>query len=339
MKAMVPPFTLTSVIVNLCTKISERVGALSVLGEHTQSVQLLRLSRIRTIHGSLAIEGNTLSEEQITAILDGKRVMAPPRDIQEAHNAISAYERMHDWTAHQEADLLNAHRCLMTGLLADAGQYRGGGVGVMSNEQVIHMAPPASRVPILMRQLLRWLDTTGAHPLVASSVFHYEFEFIHPFADGNGRMGRLWQTLILSQWRPVFAYIPVESLVHQNQSDYYAANQESTRLADSGPFITFMLSMIQDALADIVTPHAAPHVTHHVEKLLSVLKSTDENGMSRDEIMTRLLLSDRTSFSERYLKPALQQGLLALTLPDKPRSPLQRYKLTSAGLALVRHFG
>lgn len=329
-----PPFTLTPTILTLCTQIAERVGRLSAQEELSRSLHLRRLSRIRTIHGSLAIEGNTLSEEQITAILDGKRVFAPPREIQEAHNALTTYDRMGTWKPHVEADLLAAHRSLMAGLLPDAGQYRAGGVGVMSGDKVVHMAPPASRVRMLMDNLLRWLATTDTHPLVASSVFHYEFEFIHPFADGNGRMGRLWQTLILSRWQPLFAYIPVESLVHQHQEDYYAAIRQSTADADSAAFVLFMLERILEAIDSVAvqttTPHDTPHVTPQVAALIKTLQKHGSE-LSRDELMVELALNDRKSFSQRYLQPALQQGLIEMTLPDKPRSRLQCYRLTRAG--------
>lgn len=209
-----PPFTLDSEIVTLVADISGQVGRLDAQFEQEQRLRLRRINRIRTVAGSLAIEGNTLSETQITAILEGKRVIAPPRDILEASNALAAYERMSEWRGNSQADLLAAHRLLMKGLIDSAGHYRAGGVGVMAEGKVLHMAPPANQVPRLMNDLFGWLATSTDHPLIASAVFHYEFEFIHPFADGNGRMGRLWQTLLLSHWQPVFAHIPVESLVH-----------------------------------------------------------------------------------------------------------------------------
>lgn len=183
-----PPFTITPAIAHLLADTAEAIGRLSA--EHEQSVHLRRINRIRTIHGSLAIEGNTLSEEQITAILDGKRVLAPPRDIQEVHNAVAAYEALPQWQPALESDLLAAHGIIMKGLLEDAGHFRRGGVGVMAGKEVIHMAPPAKRVQGLMQQLLAWVGQSDLHPLLVSSVFHYEFEFIHPFADGNGRMGQ-----------------------------------------------------------------------------------------------------------------------------------------------------
>ena len=176
-------------------------------------------------------------------------MVAPPREILEARNAIAAYERMSGWMPEAEADLLEAHRVLMAGLMDDAGTFRSGGVGVMAGGSVIHMAPPAHRVPVLMGGLLGWLAACETHPLVTSSGFHYEFEFIHPFADGNGRLGRLWQTLILAHWNPLFAHIPVESMVHEHQAQYYLALQQSTGQTDSAPFVEFMLRMVLDALA------------------------------------------------------------------------------------------
>ena len=323
-----PPFTLTPAMLDLCTRIGEQVGRLSALEQSAQLLRLRRINRIRTVHGSLAIEGNTLSEEQITAILDGKRVLAPPREIQEAHNALVTYERLDQWQPYKSADLLDAHRCLMDGLLGEAGSYRSSGVGVMSGNQVVHMAPQANRVADLMNDLLVWLKTTDIHPLIASSIFHYEFEFIHPFADGNGRMGRLWQTLILSKWQPMFAYIPVESLVHQHQQDYYAAIRQSTIQTDSAPFIMFMLERILAAIDNIASPQVTPQATPQVKALLQSL----QGEMSREEIMQKLGLSDRKSFSVRYLRPALDLKLIEMTIPDKPRSRSQRYRLTQAGL-------
>jgi Fic family protein len=325
-----PPFTITSTIVGLVAEISQVVGRLSVFEAQSNALRLRRVNRIRTIQGSLAIEGNTLSEVQITAILEGKRVIAPPREIQEVRNAIQAYDMFDQWQPWQKADLLAAHHTLMTGLLDAPGHYRNGGVGVMAGEEVIHMAPPADRVPTLMRNLLRWLKTTTEHPLITSAVFHYEFEFIHPFDDGNGRMGRLWQSLILSQWNPLFAHIPVESLVHEHQREYYAVLNQSTAQADSAPFIEFMLKMILSALITSATPQVAPQVTPQVARLLAVLTG----DMSREEIQSNLGLQDRKSFRDRYLTPALTAGLIEMTLPGKPNSRLQKYRLTDKAKAL-----
>lgn len=236
-----PPYTITSKIIHLIAQISENIGRLSALEEVQHNLKLRKANRIRTIQGSLAIEGNTLSTEQITAILNGKAVIAPPKEVQEVRNAIKAYDAFQKWQPSQEVDLLQAHQILMAGLIDDVGQYRHANVGVMAGDQVVHMAPPASQVPRLMADLLEWLKDSQEHPLIQSSVFHYEFEFIHPFADGNGRMGRLWQTLILSRWNTIFANIPVESLIYQNQKAYYEALQASTDRTDSAPFIEFIL--------------------------------------------------------------------------------------------------
>ena len=324
-----PPFTITSSIVSLVADISQRIGHLSALETAARTLNLRRINRIRTIQGSLAIEGNTLSQEQITAILEGKRVIAPPREIQEVRNAIKAYDLFKQWQPGAKKDLLAAHQMLMSGLLDELGQFRSGGVGVMAGQSVVHLAPPASRVPELMQDLLRWLETTTEHSLIASSVFHYEFEFIHPFADGNGRMGRLWQTLILSKWNPLFAHIPVESLVHQHQQEYYAALNASTQQTDSAVFIEFMLSMVLKAVTTSATPQVDPQVTPQVKRLLKAL--VDE--MSREKIQNALGLHDRKSFRELYLAPALAAGLVEMTIPEKPNSRLQQYRLTDLGRA------
>jgi Fic family protein len=228
---------------------------------------------------------------------------------------------------------LTAHRLLMQGLIDSAGRYRSGGVGVMAGSKVLHMAPPARRVPRLMDDLFSWLATTADHPLIVSSVFHYEFGFIHPFADGNGRIGRLWQTLLLSHWQKVFAYIPVESMVHRHQSGYYQALNQSTAQTDSAAFIGFMLQRIKEALADTAeSPHDAPQVTPQVVKLLQILIGS----MSREQLQQQLGLADRKSFRQAYLQPALEQGLIEMTLPDKPQSKLQQYRITPAGKAVLQ---
>ena len=333
-----PPYTITSTILSLVADISERIGFLSALESASRTLHLRRINRIRTIHGSLAIEGNTLSEEQITAILEGKLVLAPLREIQEVRNAIKAYDLFEQWQPALEKDLLAAHEILMTGLLDAPGRFRSGGVGVMAGDKVVHMAPPAGRVPLLMHDLIHWLATSKDHPLISSSVFHYEFEFIHPFADGNGRMGRLWQTLILTKWNPLFAHIPVENLVHQHQQEYYAALNNSTQQGDSAVFIEFMLTMVQKAITASQTPQVAPQVTPQVripevfaddmshegsradkasvkmsEKIVVALR---ENGaLTISEIAQRLGVTTRTI--ERNLKKLQEQGRLRRVGPDK----------------------
>ena len=196
----------------------------------------------------------------------------------------------------------------------------------MAGQQVIHMAPPAGRVPHLMADLFGWLAATDAHPLIASSVFHYELEFIHPFADGNGRMGRLWQSLILARWNPLFADIPVENLIFEHQAEYYQAIQESTQKTDFAPFIAFMLRMMQDSVTTSA-PQVSPQVTPQVGELLAAI----QGEMGREKLQAALRLSDRKSFRERYLKPAMAHGLIEMSIPNKPNSRLQKYRLTDKG--------
>lgn len=247
-----PPLTLTPKILNLVAAISEQLGRYDERENKAQALRLRRVNKVRTIQGSLAIEGNSLSVEQITAVLEGKPVIAPPREVQEVKNALAVYERFTQFNALKEEDLLQAHQQLMFGLMDEAGQYRSGGVGVMSGKEVIHMAPPAKQVPRLMQDLFAWLNKTEHHALIASAVFHYEFEFIHPFADGNGRMGRLWQSIILARWHPVFANLPVESLVYQHQQAYYHAIAQSTEQTDCAVFVEFMLETIANTLTQLI---------------------------------------------------------------------------------------
>lgn len=329
-KPYTPPFTITSAIVSLVAQVSEAVGRLSAFESESTSLRLRRINRIRTIQGSLAIEGNTLSVEQITAILDGKHVIAPPREIQEVRNAIVAYDRVDQWQPWSEADLLAAHASIMAGLLDLPGQYRSGGVGVMAGQDVVHLAPPAGRVPLLMRDLLHWLEKCGEHPLIASSVFHYEFEFIHPFADGNGRLGRLWQSLILARWNPLFAHIPVESLVYEHQQEYYQVLQKSTDQGDSAPFIEFMLQMLLNAA------QGAQSKKQSRAQSDTVLHALTDKPLSANELIPRLSLRSKTGAFKRTIKALLDQNLIEYTIPHKPNSRLQQYRLTEKGRAQLK---
>lgn len=264
-----PPYEVSETAATALAWICEDVGRRSVLRER-QALRLRRVNRIRTIQGSLAIEGNTLTETQISAVLEGKPVMAPPREVQEVRNALKVYEEMTQLDPYSEADLFRAHRVLMQGLVDAPGCYRRAASGIMGKEGLVHVAPPADRVPFQMRQLLNWLKSTTAHPLIAGAVFHYEFEFVHPFVDGNGRMGRLWQSLILQRWNPLFADLPVESLIHARQADYYQALNQSTQQSSCTPFIEFMLLALQDALKN------NPPETTQKDTLKTTLKSPAE---------------------------------------------------------------
>ena len=320
-----PPYVITPEILALAEDIGEAIGRASAMAAW-QDPRLRRINRIRTIQGSLAIEGNALTEGEIAMLLEGRPVAAPPRDIQEARNAIRAYDELPGWNPAAESDLLRAHEVMMTALLDAPGVYRQEHVAVVGDGEVRHVGPPAPRVPELMRELLGWLSATDAHPLIASSVFHYEFEYIHPFEDGNGRLGRLWQTLILSRWNPLFLHIPVESLVHARQMDYYGAIQRSTNEGASTPFIGFMLDVV---LAALRTPQETPQETPQVQRLLAVV----DGEMSASEILQALGLRDRKSLRQGYLLPALQRGHLEMTRPETPRARNQRYRLTDRGRA------
>lgn len=251
-----PPFTLNDEILTLVADIAQKVGKVEAYEKLNPSPQLRKQNRIRTIHSSLAIEDNPLSLEQVTAVIEGKHVIAPARDILEVQNALQAYEALNSFKATSLDDLLSAHKLLMSGLSPEAGRFRSGGVGIFDGDKLIHAGTPASYVPEVMADLFEWLRASGAHPLVASCVFHYEFEFIHPFADGNGRMGRLWQTLILSEWNDLFAWLPVESLVKDSQRFYYEALGEADNAADCTGFVSFMLKIISAALDDALETQA-----------------------------------------------------------------------------------
>ncbi|CBL44293.1 conserved hypothetical protein [gamma proteobacterium HdN1] len=338
-----PPYTITPAIVSLIVEI---IGRYTLLAEQRLTPHLRRASRIRTIQASLAIENNTLSVEQVTAVIEGKHVLGHPREIQEVRNAFAAYEAMAGWDISAEKDLLAAHDLLMRGLVDETGCYRSGGVGIFRGEQLVHMAPPANRVPKLMTDLLKWLKNTQEHPLVASCIFHYEFEFIHPFADGNGRMGRLWQTLILRHWRPLLAYLPVETVVHARQEAYYRVLAIADKQADSTPFILFMLSALRDALGEAVatgqptdqaTDQATDQVTDQVGALIRVIGNGE---LKSNELMQALGLSHRATFRNNYLNPALENNWIERTQPDAPRSPTQRYRLSGkAQRWLLNHVG
>ncbi len=247
----IPPYTVSEEAVNLIAEISSAIEHFHLALSGVESLRLRRINRIKTIRGSTAIEGNTLTEEQITAVLDGKRVVAPKKEIDEVLGAAAAYEQIESIDPYKVKDLLKVHKLMMGGLVDGAGTFRHRQVGVMDGaENVVHMAPPPIHVPTLVKSLFKWLNESGAHPLVKSCVFHYEFEFIHPFADGNGRTGRYWQTALLGKWRNAFYAAPIENIVWENQSGYYLAIRRSSLLGNSEPFIDFMLARILQTIRD-----------------------------------------------------------------------------------------
>ncbi|AJJ47669.1 Fic family protein [Francisella tularensis subsp. novicida] len=318
-----PPYTITPKIISLVADISQEIGKITATSQIERDLRLRKINQVKTIRGTLAIEGNTLDESHITAILEGKRILAPQKEILEIRNAIKTYDKFQILNYKEEKDLLSTHLTLMQGLVDEVGVYRSGSVGVMEGNNVIHLAPPAKKLRELMKNLFDWIANTEEHPIISSCVFHYEFEFIHPFADGNGRMGRLWQSLILSHWNKLFSYIPVESIVYEHQKAYYEAIQESTNKTDCYPFIEFMLEMLSIAIREI-TPQVEQQVSPQVKKLIEVLKDKE---LTRQELQDKLKLKDRKSFVERYLKPALEQKLIEMTIPDKPNSKSQKYRM------------
>lgn len=318
MSRYVPPFTITAGILNQVIEIGELLGHWAA--QSGRSSPLLRKNnRIRTIQASLAIEHNSLTTEQVTAVLEGKRVLAPAKDIQEVRNAIKAYDAMPRWKSHRVDDLLEAHRLLTYGLVDNPGHFRQGNVGIYREIQLIHMAPPASRVSPLISDLMAWLAVTDLPPLVASSVFHYELEFIHPFADGNGRMGRLWQTLILSEWRSELAWLPVETIIHYQQERYYQVLGACDKASDCTAFVEFMLSAVNAALVEGLDPgfSMSDNVSEDMSEknmlfsgaekaLIDLLKTQPRHSALA---LSRILgVSARTV--ERYLKSLQQKGKL-----------------------------
>ena len=328
-----PPFTITDDITVLVAEISEEIGRISVLQENYAAPHLRRRNRIRTIHSSLAIEHNSLTMDQVTAIIDGKRVLGNPNEIREVRNAYEAYELMLELDPLSADDLLRAHGLMMAGLVPENGRFRSRGVGIFDGDKLLHIAPPAELVPGQIRDLISWYRESRLHPLIKSAVFHYEFEFIHPFADGNGRMGRMWHTLLLGKWKKIFFWLPIEELIQSRQEEYYSALRTADQTADSAGFVALLLEIIRDSLreaagsTDQVTDQVSDQVEDAVSRLIAVLGN---ETLSAAEIMKRLGLSHRPTFRRNYLDPALDAHLIERTIPDKPSSSRQKYRKAQA---------
>ncbi len=313
-----PPFSITPQILNAVARISEFVGAMKG-GLLDGQPQLRRRNRIKTIAGTLAIEGNTLTEEQVSAILDGKRVLGDALELAEVHGAIKAYEAAADLNPFRVEDLLATHRLMMGDVLSAPGKSRTGAVGIQKGEHVVHVAPPADRVLGLMHELFAWVRDSEIHALIKSSVFHYEFEFIHPFADGNGRMGRLWQTRLLAEWNPIFLSLPLESVIRDNQADYYAALEAADQQSDSTPFVVFMLGVIEDTLSKnalVNAPRNAPVNLKELKTPEAVLACVGENReVTRQEMAEQIGKDVRTI--ARAIKRLQGSGRLRRVGSDK----------------------
>jgi Fic family protein len=249
---MKPPYEITPQILKLISSISIKIGEVNANYLNKQSPQLRKQNKIKTVHSSLSIEGNTLTEEQVSAILENKKVIGPQKDIIEAINALNVYDSLNNFNPYSSKSFLKAHKTLMAGLVNEAGVYRKQSVGIVKGEKLAHLAPPFEHVPFLMNHLFDYLKSKDELTLIKSCVFHYEMEFIHPFIDGNGRMGRLWQTLILVQEFPVFEFLPFETLINKTQADYYKALSVSDKSGKSTPFIAYMLDVIDKSLSELL---------------------------------------------------------------------------------------
>lgn len=321
----VPPYEITDEMLRLISDIMENLGRLSGVNELEKLPRLRRVNRIKSIHSSLAIENNTLSFEQVTAVINGKPVLAPQKDVLEVQNAFRAYEKLSEINPYSVDDLLKIHGVMTDRLVKESGQLRSGQVGVYNQDgKVVHLAPPAEFVPGQIAQLFDWVQTSKTNMLIKSSVFHYEFEFIHPFNDGNGRTGRFWQTALLASWKPIFAWIPIESIIKNNQEAYYNAIALSTSQGKSNIFVEFMLDVINNAIKELVDD-AKNHSNHLNNRIAELLKVVEPYPQSATELMEKLNLKSRAGFRNNYLQPALDAGLIGMTEPDKPTSKNQKY--------------
>lgn len=310
---------MTDQIVNRLAEISEQVGRITVLSRGSLNPHLRRENRIKTIHSSLAIEHNSLSLDQVTAILDGKRIFGNPNEIREVKNAYDAYEMMLALNPFSVKDLLKAHKVMMQDLISENGRFRTGGVGIFDGETLVHMAPPADLVPKEIQDLFDWYQASEMHPLIKSAVFHYEFEFIHPFADGNGRIGRMWHSMLLGKWNELFYWLPIEELIRNRQQAYYHALGQADREADSAAFVELMLNIILDTLKETTvvgetqsskTPKHQPNdVLDDVlaDRIMAVLKENPK--ITQRDLAKQLRISYRSV--QKYMKQLQEQGLIA----------------------------
>jgi Fic family protein len=308
-----PPFTITSKILDTVSKISEIVGKLEILSPTAISPTLRKANKIKTITGTLEIEGNTLGIEKVTAILEGKRVIGSIREIAEVNGAIRVYDMLDSLKYKKLDDLLLSHKMLMDEILTDAGTFRSSNVGVGGVDGVVHVAPPHAHVSGLMQDLFSWLKISDVHPLIKSSIFHYEFEFIHPFIDGNGRIGRLWQSLILYKWKPLFSAMPIESVIKESQQEYYDALQSAGDTGERTPFIEFMLEAILETCerelknnqnVPINVPKNVP--INRQEKIIAIIQ--DDNSVTIEQLAHVCGVSDKTI--KRDISKLKEKGLL-----------------------------
>jgi len=301
-----PPYEITPEILQLLTDISRLLGQVEGLQLDKPSPKLRKRHTVKTIHGTLKIEGNTLSEEQITALLDGRPVVGPKKDITEVMNTVRAYEQLSGFNPYSLASLKKAHKILMKGLMATPGKFRTEAAGIAHGQEITHIAPPAERVPILMQDLMKYLKTHPDPLLLKSCVFHYELEFIHPFADGNGRVGRLWQTRLLMEVNPVFEFLPLESLIAASQEAYYNALAHSDKAGHSTPFITYQLQILKKALSELLR---LPGRRLTPDERLAYLRQSGLKSFTRKDYM-QLFKNISPATASRDLQQAVREGWL-----------------------------
>lgn len=321
-----PPFEITNKMLTLSISITEKVGKINSFNSLKRMPILRRNNKIKSIHSSLAIEANSLSLNQVKDVIEGKVVLGPLKEIQEVKNAYNAYSNITNFDGYSEQDLLKAHFLLTNSVCDLPGKYRNHGEGVFDGSKVIFVAPPHDLVPSLMKDLFEWLKNDEETPmLIKSCIFHYEFVFIHPFSDGNGRLARLWQNILLCKWKPVFEYIPIESFIQKYQQEYYNKIALCHSIGKSNDFIEFMLTVIDSTLDDILfnIQRECKNISDQVNKLLSVLE--DDIPYSANEIMKRLNIKSKETLRNTYLNPAIENGLIRMTIIDKPNSKNQKY--------------
>lgn len=323
----IPPFTITNEILSYVSSISEKIGRITAISNLDAKPHLRKNNRIKSIHSSLKIEENSLSLGQVRDVINGKNVLGEQKEIQEVKNAYDAYERFSEINPYSIKDLKQFHGIMTKYVVENAGDFRQGEEGVFNGEQCIFMASPARFVPQLMNELFNWMKEAhdNVHPLILSSVFHYEFVFIHPFSDGNGRMARLWHTAILSKWKQIFEYIPIESQIEKFQDEYYDAIAKCHVEGESTFFIEFMLLQIDRILDDISAQISADNeqLSEYIKKLLGVMEY--DIPYTSKTLMEKLGLRSREGFRRNYLSPAVDMNLIRMTIPDKPNSRNQRY--------------
>lgn len=323
----VPPFTFTSMMIDYTSSITEKIVKLDNYTSFEKKPLLRRNNRIKSIQSSLAIEANSLSLKEVSDVIDGKLVLGPQKEIQEVKNAYKAYEMIEKVNPYSPEDLKKIHAIMTYLILEESGEYRKGSEGVFDGEKCIHVCPPPEKVEPLINALFMWMqkNKNKLHPLILSAIFHYEFVFIHPFKDGKGRTARLWHNIILYNWNKLFAYLPLESQIKKYQDAYYKAIDESNKNGESTIFIEFMLKMIDEVLDDALnTSSKPPNETNiNINKLLNVLEKNEP--VTSTEIMERLGIKSKETLRSNYLDPAIEEGLVALTIPDKPTSKNQMY--------------